>query len=146
LAILPKVIELFKTFSQVKQDCKLVSNETTQLLASSSNANIINIFKCASEAKETLANAKQFIADYQSDALPIEDLFEEGINVYTELVVVSRDCGIKKASELPSFENGSVLKLCVNDISGFVQSIQSLIPVVEDQDFSNFFSKIFAVS
>jgi len=66
------------------------------------------------EANITATNAKKFIADYKADLLSMDTLFEEGVNVYNEIVVLTRDCGLGK--KLTTIDNVDSLKLCVNNL------------------------------
>lgn len=65
-----------------------------------------------------MANAKQFVADSEANVLSITEIFEEGVNVYAEIVVVIRDCGLSKKVNLPAINNVNTIKSCVEDVSG----------------------------
>jgi hypothetical protein len=47
----------------------------------------------------------------------MDTLFEEGVNVYNEIVVLTRDCGLGK--KLSTIDNVDSLKLCVSNLKGF---------------------------
>lgn len=132
LNVLPQIMDAFKTFKQAQLDCTIVEKKTNLL---SSNGFDVNIFKCISEAQITLKNAKQFVADYKAgDAIPMEDLFEEGINVYNEIVVLVRDCGLQKAA-LPTVNNVSELKTCVKDIKNTVFAVEQSFTDLKSRKF-----------
>lgn len=77
------------------------------------------------EANITATNAKKFIQDYKENVLPMDTLFEEGVNVYNEVVVLTRDCGLGK--KLSVIDNVDDLKLCVHDLAGFASSFEPLL-------------------
>lgn len=58
----------------------------------------------------------------------METLFEEGVNVYNEIVVLTRDCGLSK--KLSTIDNVNELKLCVSNLKGFASSFEPLLKIV----------------
>lgn len=134
--ILPKISDAFKIFKQAAIDCQVVQKQP--LLTS--NGFDVNIFKCIEEAKITLTNAKKFVADYKAgDAIPMEDLFEEGINVYNEFVVLVRDCGLQKVA-LPQVNHVSELKTCVKDIKNTVFAVEQSFADLKSRKFVQLFT------
>ena len=63
----------------------------------------------------------------------MDTLFEEGVNVYNEVVVLTRDCGLGK--KLSVIDNVDDLKLCVHDLAGFASSFEPLLQVVEEREY-----------
>lgn len=86
-----------------------------------------------------MTDAKKFIADSKADVLPMEDIFEEGINVYNEVVVLLRDCGAQKIA-LPTVNNVSELKNCAKDIKNTVSSIEKTLVALKERKFTELFT------
>jgi len=63
----------------------------------------------------------------------MDTLFEEGINVYNELVVLTRDCGLGK--KLSTIDNVDSLKLCVSNLKGFASSFEPLLKIVQANEY-----------
>lgn len=119
-----------KTLSALLVLCIVGSSVAFQV---SQNLETVNLLQCLVEANITATNAKKFIQDYKEEVLPMETLFEEGVNVYNEIVVLTRDCGLGK--KLSTIDNTDSLKLCVKDLSGFAQSFEPLLQVVQDREY-----------
>jgi hypothetical protein len=58
----------------------------------------------------------------------MDTIFEEGVNVYNEIVVLTRDCGLGK--KLSTIDNVDSLKLCVSNLKGFASSFEPLLKIV----------------
>lgn len=86
-----------------------------------------------------MTDAKKFIADSKADILPMEDIFEEGINVYNEVVVLLRDCGAQKIA-LPTVNNVAELKNCAKDIKNTVSSIEKTLVALKERKFTELFT------
>lgn len=86
-----------------------------------------------------MTDAKKFIADSKADILPMEDIFEEGINVYNEVVVLLRDCGAQKIA-LPTVNNVAELKNCAKDIKSTVSAIEKTLVALKERKFTELFT------
>lgn len=69
----------------------------------------------------------------------MEDIFEEGINVYNEVVVLLRDCGAQKIA-LPTVNNVAELKNCAKDIKNTVSSIEKTLVALKERKFTELFT------
>jgi hypothetical protein len=63
----------------------------------------------------------------------MDTLFEEGVNVYNEIVVLTRDCGLGK--KLSTIDNVDSLKLCVSNLKGFASSFEPLLKIVQANEY-----------
>jgi hypothetical protein len=63
----------------------------------------------------------------------MDTLFEEGVNVYNEIVVLTRDCGFGK--KLSTIDNVDSLKLCVSNLKGFALSFEPLLKIVQANEY-----------
>lgn len=86
-----------------------------------------------------MTDAKKFIADSKADILPMEDIFEEGINVYNEVVVLLRDCGVQKIA-LPTVNNVAELKSCAKDVKNTVFAVEKALVALKERKFNELFT------
>lgn len=91
--LMPRLIEIVHSLKLAKRNCIIGENDTPKLLFAGSNP-----LKCLKEVDIVKKNWAAFLADIQSNTKPFQDLFNEGVNIYTEVVVIVRDC--KKTSRV----------------------------------------------
>lgn len=144
IPVLQNLQSLIKSLNQAKVSCAVVPKPTTvaTLLADGLD---MNLFKCIAEAKSDYDSAKTLIAILQdkNSTVPIEDVFEQSINLYNNIVVTVRDCF--NNSMLPTVDNVSELKVCVKDIHEITTDVIKAYNDIKSLELKDLFETLKAV-
>ncbi|KAL4488456.1 hypothetical protein ABPG72_013024 [Tetrahymena utriculariae] len=135
---------LLKILPSAKQNCSLVAKPNSTLLLADGFELNFNLIKCFQEAKQDVDAAKQLIQDYKNSTLPIEDIFEETINLYNNAVVTFRDCGVD-VLHLPTVDNVASLKVCVKDGAELFNKSKEAIEDIKTLNLNNLFPTLKAI-
>ncbi|KAL4443120.1 hypothetical protein ABPG74_002187 [Tetrahymena malaccensis] len=135
---------LLQALPSAKENCSIVAKPNSTLLLADGVDLSFNLIKCIQEAKSDVDAAKQLIQDYKNSTLPIEDIFEETINLYNNAVVTFRDCGVD-ALHLPTVDNVSTLKVCVKDGADVFNKSKQVVEDIKVLNFNDLFPTLKAI-
>lgn len=146
IPIIQGVQQIVQIVNQAKVNCAVIEKpvSTSVLLADGFEVQM-NLLKCLSEAKTDFENAKSLITILQdkNSTVPIEDVFEQSINLYNNIVVTVRDCFNNQM--LPTVENVSELKVCVKDIHEITTDVVKAYTDLKTLELKDLFETLKAI-